>query len=348
MLRELEDAQASEEKKTARGEEEIVYTSQTLKIPDNEDSLNNNFKIEVSAFEKYTNKQTTFANDSIFAKVEKEEIVFAICIDGSAHSSYAFDLVTTQFFKPTSKLLVTHIFSNELDKYYNYQNKKDTVLYSYSARLIPFKENSNFVVENRESKIHALEQVLRIATNRECNYLFLGYWGIKGPKGSNEELSKGISFALSYATLPVIMVKELTSRKEKKTGGFRWCFIMDKQYANCVRTLRAFSELIDPEKDFVYGLTLLPPYINFDINKREFMDELKMRGIKNFEYVSEEYKKEPGKLILEKVNHELEPFDFVVIYNNSNKHRNDPTTNENVDIIKICASNICFVNNISN
>jgi len=346
MLRNIESV---DPEKNVKVEEEHVYHTSNVDIPD-PDQLNfltSDMKIEISHHEKNTNKQTTFANDSIFAKSEGEETVFAISVDGSNHSSYGFELVTKEFLKPTSRLIIVHIFSFELDKYYNYQNKRDTVLYNYSTKLVPYKTQSTFLAENREPRVyHALEQVNRIVSRKECNYLIIGYYGIKGPKGSNEELSKGISYALGNAITPVIMVKELSLRCNTKSGGFRWCFIFDKQYSNCIRSFLAFSELVNPEKDFVYGFSLLPSYINFDLNKREFHQEIKLRGIKNFEYEAEEYKKDPGKIVLEKVNHCQEPFDFVVIYNNANRHRDNPENNENIDIIKYCVSNICFVNSI--
>jgi len=326
--------------------EEKVHESIQVLIPDNE-NLINDMKIEILKREKYSNLQTTFANDSLFARAEDTEgSLFAISVDGSNNSAQGFELVTTEFLKEKSSLLVIHVFSTEMDHSYNYQNKKDTVLYNYAARLIPYKAKSSFIVENRESKIHALEQVNSIVSNKGANFLVLGYRGIKGPKGCNRELSKGISYALGNAVSPVIIVKEPTNRKKTQTGGFRWCFIMDKQYSNCVRAFQAFSELVDSEKDFVFGYSLLPSYINFDLNKREFENEINYRGIKNYEYLMEEYTKDPGKMALEKVNHNNEGFDFVCIYNNPKRHKDNPFTNENVDIIKICVSNICFVNSM--
>ena len=239
MLRNIEsvDPDKNEEKV-----EEVEYQTGEVPIPDEDDDLTNNIKIEITHMEKNTNKQTTFANDSIFAKNDTEGMQFAISVDGSNHSSHCFELVTKEFLTPKSKLLVIHIFSIELDKYYNYQNKRETVLYNYSTKLIPYKNQSSFMAENRESKIHALEQVNRIISKKESNFLCIGYYGIKGAKGSNEELSKGISYALGSAVTPVILVKELSIRKETKSGGFRWCFVFDKQYSCLLYTSDAADE----------------------------------------------------------------------------------------------------------
>lgn len=344
--------------------EEKKFDTQEVTIPSENDLLND-FRVEVTTYEKYnTNKQTTFANDSIFMKGDEEQLTFAISVDGSKHSSHGFELVTKELLNrnrvdksmletvidkqsaPKARLLIIHIFSLELDKTYNYQNKRDTVLYDYSTRLAPYKEHATFIAENRESKVHALEQVFRIASTNEATFMILGNNGIKGPKGSNEELSKGINYALGAAVMPVMIIKEESIRKDQKSGGFRWCFVMDRQYTNCTKVLRTFSELVNPDKDYVMGISLLPEYVNYDLNKKEFMEEMKMRGVKNFDYECEEYKNQPGKLVLDKINHQNEGFNFVVIYNNAKKHKDDPSKNENVDILKYCVCNICFVNSI--
>ena len=96
--------------------------------------------------------------------------------------------------------------------------------------------------------------------------------------------------------------------------------------------------------DYVFGLSLLPPWINFDDVKKNFLLDLENGKINNFDYEAMEYKSYASALVNEKVNFGDIFYDFVVFYNNPEKHRNEGQFSDIVNIVTKCSSNICFIN----
>jgi hypothetical protein len=193
-----------------------------------------------------------------------------------------------------------------------------------------------------------LEQVNKQAINLKANYFIVGYYGIKGPKGDNQELSKGIDYLLSETRIPTILIKDTPLRSVKEGKGYKWLFVFDKQYHNVFRVFKTFHKLIDVEKDYVYGLTLLP--INsdgknkFDDVKEDFMEEMTKMNIKNFDYETVSYSKLPSSIINDKINFGTINFDFLVFYNNTEKYKNERKSSDMTNIISKSNCSICFFN----
>jgi len=279
-------------------------------------------------------------------EITRFDSIFCLSVDGSIHSEQAFEIVTDDFLKKeTDKMLIIHIFNSSMDEYYNFRNKKDTIIEKYNTRLLKIdKSKTLFLKEDRISKVHALEQVNRIASNHKCSFLISGYYGIKGPKGDNKELSKGVDYLLSFSRSPTILIKENTLRKNKPNGQIKWLFVFDRAYMNCYSILNRFLPLINNERDFVFGYTLLPNWINFDDIKKNFIMDMELCRINNYDYEAAEYLKAPSELVKEKVNFGDLHFDYLVFYNNPERHRNDGKSSDTVNLITKCASNICFIN----
>ena len=130
------------------------------------------------------------ANSKLFLKGD-QDVLFCCSVDGSIHSDYAFDMITDNFFNSNSKLLCVHVFYSKLDTHFNYNNRKNTILEKYAAKIERFKKQTHFISEDRVSKIHALEQAVKIAENYSSNYIVCGYQGLKGPRGCNKEQNIG-------------------------------------------------------------------------------------------------------------------------------------------------------------
>ncbi len=279
-------------------------------------------------------------------QISRNDTVFCLSVDGSVHSEIAYDIVSEDYIKnETDKLIIVHIYNSEMDEYYNFRNKKDTINDKYSTKILKVDRSKVlFLKEDRVSKLHALEQVNRIAANHMCSYLISGYYGIKGPKGDNKELTKGVDYLLSFSKIPTVIIKENILRKNKPNGQIKWLFVFDRAYMNCYSIFNRFLPLINREKDYVFGFTMLPDWINFDDIKKNFQLDMEICKIKNFDYEYVEYKKNPSELVKEKVNFGEILYDYIVFYNNPEKHRNEGKLSDIFNIVTKCASNVCFIN----
>jgi hypothetical protein len=301
------------------------------------------------------NKQNSLVSKKIDSESKIIEIkenedtnLFFISVDGSQHSEVALEVTTEDFFKSkiNSKLVVMHIYNDKMDHIYNFRNKKETVIENYATKLSRFGKSANFVVEDRkEDTVHPVEQVCKLAYYFKANYLISGYYGIKGPKGDNNELSKGVNYLLSYSMVPTIIFKDTPLREKKKNKGYSWLIVLDRQFKQAIRAFESFVQLIDAKKDFVHGLSLSDFNISSPDEFREpFMNEIQAKGIKNFDYEFISQIKPSSTIIAEKVNYGEVLFDFVVFYNNREKHRLEAANSDTTNIVKNCISSICFFN----
>lgn len=279
----------------------------------------------------------------------EDEMVFVICVDGSEHSEYGFDIVEDLYRNNSKiKMIVTHIYNSKQDHLYNYYNKKDTVLEKYNLKIQKYAEDVRalLVAEDRSSETHALEQVLQVGQKYAANFLVCGYYGIKGAKQDNKELSKGIDYLLSFSRLPFILMKEnpldttLNSRKK-----FSWLFIFDRQFSNCTKILDPFIKLIDSGKDYVYGIGLKSAYGNADEElEKEFKLKMQQSMILNCEFEHLNSSKDLAKQVSDRVNFGQEKFDFLVFYNNPDYYKKNKVEAISANIIIHSKCNICVLN----
>jgi len=99
--------------------------------------------------------------------------------------------------------------------------------------------------------------------------IILGYFGIKGPKGDNKELTKGLDFLLGNSMKPLMIIQNEVYRNKSKTGGFNWLFVMDRNYGNqnCLKVLIKFLPFVDPKVDTLQCNVYVPSGLNDDIDK---------------------------------------------------------------------------------
>jgi hypothetical protein len=323
------------QKNSLTNEIEFPKTAEIVKLPSNE-SIN----------QKLETKKIDSNSKVIEIKEHEDVLLFFISVDGSQHSEVALDVVTEEFFKKDSKLVVMHIYNNKWDHIYNYRNKKETVMSYYATKASKFGKRANFVVEDRkEESVHSLEQVSKLSYYFKANYLVSGYYGIKGPKGDNNELSKGVNYLLGSSMGPTIIFKDTPLRSKKPNKGYNWLVVMDRQYKMAPKAFEAFTPLMDPEKDFVYGLTLSETYMNSeDEFKDPFMKEIENKEIKNYDYEFLVHSRATSQVVATKVNYGEINFDFVVFFNNRDKYRVDGANSDSTNIVKNCSCSICFLN----
>lgn len=293
---------------------------------------------------------------NIFRKNDKE-VILCISVDGSEHSQYCIDLVTKEFLPMINnnlemkkngveaKYLAVYIYYSSKDKEFNYANCKDNVISKAAEMLGYYKKNGVLYLEDRWSKKHPVQQVCIQAAHNQADFLFVGFLGIKGPRGENKELAKGVDFLLGHSQKPTIIIKEKAFRINTKTKGYNWLIILEKNHVNRIKVLEMFSQLIDKEKDKVYGYGLYEGFVpTQDSIKSEFEKYAETYGIKQIEYDACFYKNGVSDVVSDKVNFGKITFDYVCFYNNITKHLNSPDDNDYVNLVKKCSSNIGFVN----
>jgi hypothetical protein len=322
------------------------------------------YNVEFKSLEKgevydWNDVQTYKVSEEEVFRTNENEILFTISADGSEHAEYGLNLVLEDFIplinsckensetKKTGKFLVNYVYYSSKDKEYNYSNKKDNVVSKYCEIIGKHKSQGGFFIEDRWSKNHALEQVVKHTKLDKSNYLVLGYFGIKGAKGENKELSRGVDYLLANSEVPTILVKEETRRNKQINKGFNWAFIIDdKNSYHRVKILNSFRNLIDVEHDTVYGFGMFEISVpSYNAVKKEFTDFCEKNNVKNFFYENLIYTN--GNIsnpVIEKINNGNIIFNFVVFSNSSSKHKINPTENDYLDLIRRCSANICFLN----
>ena len=111
--------------------------------------------------------------------------------------------------------------------------------------------------------------------------------------------------------------------------------------------------MFDKDKDRIYGLTLMPPFVAFDDIKAPFYEKMKELNFfegEQFEYSSIEYKSNPVPIMTEFVNHNHEHyFDFVIFLNNPKKcetQKKDSNTFKYIKLLSFSISCIIFIDSI--
>jgi hypothetical protein len=279
---------------------------------------------------------------------------FCLAVDGSEHSDYAFQLIVKEFMGHFDKLILIYVYDSALNEIVNYRNRRDTIMDKYTTLLTTSLCSNQYtfldVDKNCEkfSSLHPLEVVNRLGHKNLVDYLFCGYNGIKGPRGDNKELSRGIDSLLNYGRNPTVIIKEKNLRisKERKEKGYRWLFVFDRSSSECYKILQTFLPLVNNEIDKVHGLTLLPSFVNYDDIKKNFYNQTALYGIRPdfITYETEQYQKQPANIVTDKINFdETERFDFVVFYNNPDRYKTDKSYDV-ANIILKSSCNICFLN----
>lgn len=300
------------------------------------------------------NLASNLANEEPKLKIQRKNQTLCLAVDGSEHSDYAFHLVVKEFLDHFDKLILLYVYDSTLNEIVNYRNRRDTIIDKYTTLLTTSLISTQYTFLDIDkncdkfSNLHPLEIVNRMGHKNSADFLFCGYNGMKGPRGDNKELSKGIDSLLNYGRNPTVIIKENNLRicKDRKEKGYRWLFVFDRSSSECYKILQAFLPLINNELDKIHGLTLLPNFVNFDDIKKNFYNQTALYGIRPdfISYEVEQYQKQPANIVTDKINFdETERFDFVVFYNNPDRYKTDKSYDV-ANIILKSSCNICFLN----
>ena len=99
-------------KKSSKNPEELVKgLKQDIEITSNEE---NSFEEE---YVDPDSKIAEYMEENKF-EIKKDDTLFCVCVDGSPHSEFAFEIVIQDLIKETDKLFVVHIYNNRMDETY--------------------------------------------------------------------------------------------------------------------------------------------------------------------------------------------------------------------------------------
>ena len=144
------------------------------------------------------------------------------------------------------------------------------------------------------------------------------------------------------------MIMKDKHKRVVKNQEYKQLIIIDRSNSDCLKIFDLFLPLIDRDKDRIYGLTLMPPYVAFDDIKAPFYEKMKELNFfegEQFEYSFREYKSNPIPILTEFVNHNPEHyFDFVIFLNNPAKFKMQKKECHTFKYIKLLFANICFCN----
>lgn len=286
----------------------------------------------------------------------KNDTIFTLNVAGSVDNQYAFEIATRRFahINDNQKFIFAYIFPTvEEDKTNNYRNKKDIIISSYqnNMRNLDF-DRFYFYSEEKNAKnySHTIQQVEKLCDKYAVNYMLTGFNSLKGPKGDNKYLERGLQLMLQSNKTPFIVVKEsLFQNPESSLEGLSWLFIFDNINNKCFNSVKKFSPLIDFSKDKISAYTLIPNSNPFDIIEPLFIKEMTSKNVAKYEYDTQRYNDEAYVYANKKVNFGKTRYDFVVIYNNIvqsefTKNIVEKQMVSNMHIILGASSNVCVMN----
>jgi nucleotide-binding universal stress UspA family protein len=286
--------------------------------------------------------------------------VFVVGIDGSEGSHNAFELVTKDLHRTgLDKTIIVHIFNSKKEHELGVQYHSKTIYNKYAEELKANlkQEDYEIVFEDRKENENVFEQINKIAESKNATLLVVGFRGYKGTKNRPDELSRSITYLVHKPTLPVLVVKEKTSRLVRVDGKFKWLLALESAESKSFKAMKSMLRYVDAENDIVHGLTVDTTMKDTEgqndekhIVRKAFDEEMKKFDIKksDFTIIHKQDKSENiHDLIIGWINEHLSNenhwIDFVVLGYNPTKYSFDKNAdNTTVDILKRTAINVYF------
>ncbi len=301
---------------------------------------------------KYEQQQLEKKFKRTLIRLSNQEHILCLVVDGYEISKESYEIVINEFLPriKNSVLIACYIYNNIHDEEYNWRHQKQYIIEYYKTRLTTsLSDDKGYLIiqDKNPNCVHEVEQIYKIAQRNNFEYFIIGYNALKGPTLKPRNIPKGLDYLLSESRVPTFIMKDKLMRGQKNKG-YKWLLVMDRSSSDCFKVFDYFLPFMDIEKDFIYGLTLIPPYVNFDDIKRQFYERLKEVGFDEEEqcgYESQQYTTRYATFVREFVNHStIHYFDFVLFYNNPDKYKIQRTDSESLKLLEYINANIGFVN----
>lgn len=281
--------------------------------------------------------------------------VFIVGVDGSEGSHNAVELVVKDFHRRgLDKTVVVHISNTKKEHEKGVQYHSKTIYNKYAEFLEQNlqKDDYEIIFEERKENENVFEQVNEIAVAKNATLMVVGFRGYKGSKNRPDELSKSITFLVHKPRIPVLVVKDKTSREFTRTGQFKWLICLESAESKSFKALNSMLRYVDAEGDTVHGFTVDVSGAGEENNpvKKVFEEVVAKNEIKNSVFTvipredsSVEIKAVITSWIEQHLKEENHFIDFIVLgYNPSKYNFNKEASNTTVDIIKEVNCNVFF------
>ncbi len=279
--------------------------------------------------------------------MEETKKTYCVCVDGSKFSQYGWEVTYQELYTKGDRIVVVHISNPDKEGIIPYESQPKTLFLKYQTVLGGKLKEGDYeiVIEPRiKGSEHALENLKKISEDKKVDCIVIGYQGHKTNQ-LKKELSKGNDFMIKNFTIPVMIIKEKSIRKNKDNGEFTWLFCIVNKYSRSYKAFEAALAYIDTTKDKIRGVNLFRHGDGHEKEeiKDEFLNRCKELKIKDasFKYMENDKSLTIGKQFCNIINFGDEYIDFICMGHNIKKYDNfekAPT----VEVIKFAQTNIFF------
>jgi nucleotide-binding universal stress UspA family protein len=280
--------------------------------------------------------------------------VFVVGVDGSEGSNNAVELVMKDFLRRgLDKLILVHVSNIKKEQEKGVQYHSKTIYNKYHELLQQNLQEADYeiIFEDRKENENVFEQINEIAVTKGATLLVLGFRGYKGTKNRPDELSKSVTYLVHKPKIPVLVVKEKTSRGFRIGGQFKWLVCVESAESKSFKALTSMLRYVDAENDTLHGFTVDSSdkdATNHPL-KKAFDEVMARNEIKNFDFtvVPKEDKADVKSTIIDWIANHLKDenhwIDFIVLgYNPLKYNFNREASNTTVDILKEVNCNVFF------
>lgn len=276
--------------------------------------------------------------------------VFLVGVDGSEGSNNAVELVVKDFHRRgLDKLLLVHISDTKKEQEKGIQYHSKTIYNKYHEYLSQHLKDADYeiIFQERKENENVFEQINEIAVTKAATLMVLGFRGTKGTKNRPDELSKSVTYLVHKPKIPVLVIKEKTSREIRPNGQFKWLICLESAETKSLKALTSMLRFVDAENDVLLGFTIGESEKN--PVKAAFEELMIKNEIKNYNFFTEpneenlDYKTLIIKWITKHLAKENHWIDFVVLGYDSSKYSfNKTAENTTVGILKEVNCNVFF------
>ena len=337
------------EKNKNKNKNEII-NRELLKDPEIQE-IENEYQRQLKKKEEEIRKENELYKRE-YIRPNKESHIICSVADGSETSKQGIRIVTEEFLSriKNSILMCPFIYDEKNEEYFNWRYQRQFAFDYFKTYLINTlpDDRGYLMINNRNTYFsHEIVQIYSLADKNNCDYLFVGYNGLKGGIQKESNINQGLIYLLCESKIPIFIMKDKLLRGQRNKG-YKWLILMDRNNKDCYKVFDYFYPLMDVDKDFIYGLTILPRNVTIDDIQRQFIDKVSKCGFnmeKQFKYENVEYQSKLSEFLKQFVNHSLSDyFDFVIFYNNDEKSKVQRLENESLKLLNVINANIGFVN----